>query len=72
MAKQVDSHNFLIGKLGLGVITQALKAGDSLRIVKLADEQIELNELIFHRKKILPNQLTCLPFQPLIHIEVTT
>jgi hypothetical protein len=53
MTKQIDRHNFLIGKLGLGVIAQALKTSGGLRIVKQADKQIELNELIFHCKKMV-------------------
>jgi protein SCO1/2 len=34
----------------------------------MTDKQIQLNQLIFHGKKILPIRLACLSFQLLIHI----
>jgi hypothetical protein len=66
----VDSDQLLIGKPWLGVIAQALKTGFRAGIVNVADKQIELNQLIFHGKKILPIRPACLSFQLLIHIIV--
>jgi hypothetical protein len=34
----------------------------------VVDKHIQLNQLIFQRKKILPIRLACLSFQLLIHI----
>lgn len=55
MTEQVNRDEFLIGKQRAGVVAQALKASRAMRIVKLTDKHIELNELNFHRKKILPD-----------------
>jgi len=59
MTEQINRDEFLIGKPGLE-ITQALRFQRALIIVDLTDKQIKLNQLVFHRKKILLNSLACL------------
>ena len=70
VTEQIDGDQFLVSKHGLSVIAQALKTGRGLRIVDMTDKQIELNQLNFHDKKILPVRLACLSFQLLIHIDI--
>ena len=57
MSEEPDGDEFLIGKARPGIITEALKTGVGTGIVDLTDEQIKLNKLIFHGKKILPSNL---------------
>ena len=61
MIEQIDTNKFLISKARLE-ITRALIFQRALIIVDLADKQIKLNQLISHRKKILPILLACLFF----------
>ena len=71
VSEQVDGHNFLVSKRGLGVIAQTLKTGFRLSIVNVTDKQIQLNELKLHGKSILPIRLACLSSQLLIHITMS-
>ena len=68
VAEPIDGHQFLVSKGRLGVIAQALKTGLRMSIVEVTDKQIELNQLNFQGRTILPIQFACLSFQLLIHI----
>lgn len=57
MSKEPNGEQFLIGEPRFGVIAQALKTSRGRSIVNLADKQVDLNQLIFHRKKIISSYL---------------
>ena len=66
LTEQINGNDFLVGKNGLE-IRVALKFQTTMTIVDVADKQINLNELIFHKQKNLII-LSCLLFLLLIHI----
>ena len=71
MTEQIDSDNFFIGKLRFEV-APALIFQRTIIIVDLADKQINLNELVFHKQKnliILCLSVSSLLFLLLIHIK---
>ena len=53
MRKEPDGHEFLVSKTRLAIVTGALKTSPRRRIVSVTDEQIKVNQEIFHSKKIL-------------------
>jgi hypothetical protein len=57
VSKEPDGHEFLVSEERFSVITQALKTSHGRSIVNLADKQVDLNQLIFHRKKIISSYL---------------
>ncbi len=68
MPEKPDTNEFLVSKIRLGIITEALKTSVGTGIVNPADKQIKLNQLIFHRQENSTNQPVCLSFQLLIRI----
>ena len=68
MPEKPDTNEFLVSKIRLGIITEALKTGVGTSIVNLTDKQIKLNQLIFHKQENSTNQPVYLSFQLLIRI----
>ncbi len=66
LSEQINGDDFLVGKTRLE-IRAALKFQRTMTIVDVADQQIYVNELIFHKQKNLII-LSCLLFLLLIHI----
>lgn len=56
LIEQVNGNEFLIRKGCFGIIAQALKTGFATGIVNVTDRLIQLDQLIFLGKKILPIQ----------------